>query len=240
MTEYCDPVVPEYLKNDLLRMMNRIAANEHWYKQLWLDVPIWQMPDDLLRLQQIVVEVKPKWIIETGTKFCGSAIFFSSLLKLIGRQDGGVITVDLTQYREAVETLRTHPHSNLVKQAIVGDAASKEVVDRVIAAMSGNEGSTLVFLDDNHNGDHVYREMCLYAPLVTPGSYLIVADTVFEDLAGTPVGAATEKYPDVIKSNPRVAVGRFLSERTDFIKDDRFLGKGMGNFNDGFLRRVLK
>lgn len=233
-----DPSIPEYVLNDLRRMMNRIAANEHWYEQFWLGVPIWQLPDDILRLQQIVAEVKPKWIIETGTKFGGSAIFFSSLLKLLGQTEGGVITIDLTQYREAVGTFDSHPHADIVRKSIIGDAASKEAVDQVIAAMSGNEGSTLVFLDDNHNGDHVYREMCLYAPLVTPGSYLIVADTVFEDLAGTPVGTPTEKYPDVMKSNPRVAVNRFLAERNDFIRDERFLGKGMGNFNDGFLRRI--
>lgn len=233
-----DPSIPEYVLNDLRRLMNRVAANEHWYEQFWLGVPVWQLPDDLLRLQQIVVEVRPKWIIETGTKFGGSAIFFSSLLKLLGQTDGGVITIDLTQYREASGTFNSHTHADLVRKAIIGDAASKEVVDHVIAAISGNEGTTLVFLDDNHNGDHVYQEMCLYAPLVTPGSYLIVADTVFEDLAGTPVGAPTEKYPDVLKSNPRVAVNRFLAGSNYFVRDERFVGKAMGNFTDGFLRRI--
>jgi len=238
MTDYLDPVIPEYIKSDLLRMMARIAANEHWYEQQWLDVPIWQMPEDLLRLQQIVVEVKPKWIVETGTKFGGSAIFFSSLLELIGNTDGGVITVDLTQYKEALESFSSHPHARLVRKSIIGDAASVEVADKIVNAMKGNEGSTLVFLDDNHNAAHVYQEMNLYAPLVTTGSYLIVADTVFADLAGTPVGTPTEKYPNVEKSNPRVAVNRFLVERTDFVRDERFAGKGMGNFNDGFLRRI--
>lgn len=233
-----DPSIPEYVLNDLRRMMNRIAANEHWYEQFWLGVPVWQLPDDLLRLQQIVVEVNPKWIIETGTKFGGSAIFFSSLLKLLGQTAGGVITIDLTQYRETVGTFDSHAQADLVRKSIIGDATSKEVVDQVIAAMRGNEGSTLVFLDDNHNADHVYREMCLYAPLVTPGSYVIVADTVFGDLAGTPVGAATEKYPDAANSNPRAAVDLFLAERNDFCREKRFLGKGMGNFNDGFLRRI--
>jgi cephalosporin hydroxylase len=80
--------------------------------------------------------------------------------------------------------------------------------------------------------------MVQYAPLVSPGSYLIVADTVFQDLAGTPVGTSTEKYPDVANSNPRVAVARFLAERQDFVRDNRFVGKGMSNFADGFLRRV--
>ena len=111
-----DPPIPEYVLNDLRRMMNRIAANEHWYEQSWLGVPVWQLPDDLLRLQQIVAGVKPKWIIETGTKFGGSAIFFSSLLKLLGQIDGGIITVDLMQYREAVATFGSHPHADLVRK----------------------------------------------------------------------------------------------------------------------------
>lgn len=239
MNEHRDPVIPEYIKGDLLRLMARIAANEHWYEQQWLDVPIWQMPEDLLRLQQIVVEVKPKWIIETGTKFGGSAIFFASLLKLIGLEDGGVITVDLTPYHEAAVTFRTHPNAGLVRKSIVGDAASPAVVAEIALAMKGREGSTMVFLDDNHNAAHVSREMDQYSVLVTPGSYLIVADTVFEDLAGTPVGTSTEKYPDVQKSNPRVAVNRFLAERSDFVRDGRFAGKGLSNFSDGFLRRIV-
>jgi cephalosporin hydroxylase len=233
-----DPGIPDYLLNDLLRMMTRIGANEHWYEQFWLGVPVWQLPGDLLRLQQIVVEVKPKWIIETGTKFGGSAIFFASLLKLIGQEDGGVITVDLTPYQEAAATFSTHPHAGLVRKSIIGDAASPAVVAEIELALKGREGCTLVFLDDNHNAEHVSREMDHYSALVTPGSYLIVADTVFEDLAGTPVGTPTEKYPDVQKSNPRVAVNRFLAERSDFVRDGRFAGKGLSNFSDGFLRRL--
>jgi cephalosporin hydroxylase len=239
MSKYSDPVVPAYIKSDLLRLMNRISANEHWYEQMWLGVPVWQMPDDMLRLQEIVVQVRPKWIVETGTKFGGSAIFFASLLKLLGDETGGVVTVDLTQYTEAATTLEEHPHANLVRKALVGDAASPDVVKEIAASMRGNEGCTLVFLDDNHNAEHVYKEMVQYAEFVTPGSYLIVADTVFQDLAGTPVGASTEKYPDVANSNPRVAVQRFLSERSDFVRDERFIGKGMSNFSDGFLRRLV-
>jgi cephalosporin hydroxylase len=239
MSNYSDPIVPAYIKNDLLRLMNRISANEHWYEQMWLGVPVWQMPDDMLRLQEIVVEVKPKWIVETGTKFGGSAIFFASLLRLLGDETGGVVTVDLTQYTEATKTLVEHQYANLVRKAVVGDAASPDVVKEIAGSMRGNEGCTLVFLDDNHNAEHVYKEMVQYAEFVTPGSYLIVADTVFQDLAGTPVGASTEKYPDVANSNPRVAVQRFLSERSDFVRDERFIGKGMSNFSDGFLRRLV-
>lgn len=238
MNEHNDPSIPDYVRADLLRMMTRIAANEHWYEQQWLGVPIWQLPEDLLRLQQVVAETRPQWVVETGTKFGGSAIFFASLLDLLGQKEGGVITSDLTQYQEAVSTFGSHPHAGLVREYIIGDAASPAVAQKVTEVMKGSRGSTLVFLDDNHNADHVYREMQLYAPLVTPGSYLIVADTSFADLAGTPVGASTEKYPDVEKSNPRVAINRFLAERQDFVRDLRYAGKGLSNFSDGFLRKI--
>lgn len=233
-----DPKIPDYLLADIKKMMVRICANEHWYEQLWLGVPIWQMPDDLLRLQEIVVEIKPKWIIETGTKFGGSAIFFASLLQLIGQLEGGVITVDLTKYQEALDTFKSHPNANLVRKSIIGDAASESVIDEIIQAMGSNEGKTLVFLDDNHNAEHVLREMNHYSQLVTPGSYLIVADTVFEDLAGTPVGSSTEKYPDVKNSNPRIAVNKFLQSNKNFVRDNRFIDKGLSNFSDGFLLRI--
>ena len=85
MKNVLDPVIPGYLMNDLLRMMTRIGANEHWYEQTWMGVPIWQIPGDLLRLQEVIFDIQPTWIVETGTKFGGSAIFFSSLLKLIGK-----------------------------------------------------------------------------------------------------------------------------------------------------------
>lgn len=237
MPKSSDQQIPEYIMADLRRLLVRIGANEHWYEQQWLGVPIWQLPEDLMRLQQIVTEVRPKWIVETGTKFGGSAIFFASLLEMLGLTEGGVITVDLIQQPEAVQTLKEHPHGKLVRAAMIGNAASEIIVERIAAAMAGNPGTTLVFLDDNHNAGHVYTEMLLYSPLVTSGSYMIVADTVFEDLAGTPVGTPTDKYPDVAASNPRAAVQRFMAEREDFVRDGRFMGRGAGNFDDGFLRK---
>jgi cephalosporin hydroxylase len=230
--------IPDYLLNDLQRIIIRIGANQDWYKQFWMGVPIWQLPEDLIRLQQIIFEIKPKWIIETGTKFGGSAIFFSSILKLIDQVNGGVITVDIQSSHESNETFKTHPHADLIKQPIIGDAATQEVIDQISLVMRDNEGCTMVFLDDNHNAEHVLKEMLMYEKLVTPGSYLIVADTVFEDLAGTPVGAPTDKYPNVKQSNPRIAVNQFLEKRDEFTRDLRFMNKGPSNFTDGFLYRT--
>ena len=228
----------QYVLNDLKRLWGRLAANERWYEHHWLGVPIWQLPEDLMRLQEICVEVQPDWIVETGTKFGGSAIFFASLLELTGKRQGGIITIDIASTREAEETFATHSLKHHVKKVIVDDAAAASVGEQIKNTLGDNPGEVLVFLDDNHNADHVYREMEQYAPFVSTGSYLVVADTIFQELAGTPVGMPSDKYPDVAGSNPRVAVARFLVERNDFLRDCRFMEKGMGNFPDGFLKKV--
>lgn len=233
------PPPRDYLVADLRRLMVRLAANERWYEQSWLGVPIWQLPDDLARLQEVVSLIRPRWIVETGTKFGGSAIFFASLLDLLGGEaKGGVITVDITLTELARDTFRTHRLRDHVRLSLEADAAAPATVARIRELIQTAPGPTLVFLDDDHNAGHVLAEMDLYAPLVTPESYLIVADTVFADLGGTPVGEPTAKYPDVGASNPRVAVQRFLAENDGWEIDPRFAAKGIGNFPDGFLRRL--
>jgi cephalosporin hydroxylase len=230
----------DYLIRDITRMYVRMADNEGWFRQTWLGVPIWQLPEDLIRLQRAVFDVKPQWIVETGTKFGGSAIFFASILKMLGRSPadpGGVVTIDIEQTEAAKAALTTHDLASFVKASFVGDAAAPETFAKVGDVISKAPGTTLVFLDDNHNADHVYREMTGYSPLVTRGSYLVVADTVYADLVGTPVGKPTEKYPDVLNSNPRVAVDRFLATNSDYARDMTFADGGAGNFLDGFLRR---
>lgn len=71
-----DPKTPEYVLKDLERLVLRIGANEHWYEQTWLGVPIWQLPVDLIRIQNVVFESKPQWIVETGTKLGDQLSFF--------------------------------------------------------------------------------------------------------------------------------------------------------------------
>jgi len=94
----------DFVVKDLQRTFLRVADNLRWYEQTWLGVPIWQLPDDLVALQRIVFDANPKWIVETGTKFGGSAIFFASLPAMMGRDSksgGGVISVDIHENTEA-------------------------------------------------------------------------------------------------------------------------------------------
>ena len=87
--------ISNYLVADLSRVLTKVAANEGWYRQRWLGVPIWQLPDDLMLLQRIVTAIRPALIVETGTKYGGSALFFASLLELPDLPDRRVIPVDI-------------------------------------------------------------------------------------------------------------------------------------------------
>ncbi|MBI5658782.1 MAG: class I SAM-dependent methyltransferase [Nitrosomonadales bacterium] len=230
---------------DLRRTFLRVADNLRWYEQTWLGVPIWQLPEDLVALQRIVFDADPKWIVETGTKFGGSAIFFASLLAMMGRtseQGGGVITVDIHETDEARELLAERPHrfAPLVRQRLIGDAKAPEILADIRATLAADPGPVMVFLDDWHDGDHVYAELLGYSGMVTPGGILIVADTTFEDLADTPVAAPSEKYPDAKRSNPRVALRRFLSECGDFAVVPDYTATGISNFPDSVLRRKVQ
>ncbi len=231
-----------FVVRDLQRTFSRVAANLRWYEQTWLGVPIWQLPDDLVALQRIVFDAQPKWIIETGTKFGGSAIFFASMLALMGRTPdaGGIITVDIHETNEARELLAQKPHhlAPYIKQRLNGDAKAPEILAAIRAAIAADPGPVLVFLDDWHDGDHVYAELQAYSELVTQGGILIVADTTFEDLADTPVAQPSAKYPDAKRSNPRVALRRFLSERNDFMVDTSYTANGISNFPDSVLRKI--
>ena len=231
-----------FVVSDLQRTFLRVADNLRWYEQTWLGVPIWQLADDLVALQRIVFDANPKWIVETGTKFGGSAIFFASLLAMMGRTagaGGGIITVDVHETTEARDLLSDQPHrfAPFVRQRLIGDAKAPEILAAISATIAADPGSVMVFLDDWHDGDHVYAEMQVYSKLVTPGGILIVADTTFEDLADTPVVVPSEKYPDAKHSNPRVALRRFLSECSDFLVVPGYTSTGVSNFPDSVLRR---
>jgi cephalosporin hydroxylase len=231
-----------FVVRDLQRTFLRVADNLRWYEQTWLGVPIWQLPDDLVALQRIVFDSNPKWIVETGTKFGGSAIFFASMLAMMGRASGsggGIITVDIHETNEARDLLSDKPHrfAPYVRQRLVGDAKAPEVLAAISATIAADPGSVMVFLDDWHDGDHVYMELLAYSELVTPRGILIVADTTFEDLADTPIVPPSAKYPDAKNSNPRVALRRFLAEHANFVVVPDYTSDGISNFPDSVLRR---
>lgn len=237
-----------FMVADMQRAFLRVAANLRWYEQTWLGVPIWQLPDDLVTLQRILFDAKPTWLVETGTKFGGSALFFASILTLMewsgARRGGGIITVDIeeTPHARALlaeESPTRHPLAALVRHRLIGDAKAPAVLAAIREAIAGEPGPVMVFLDDWHDGDHVYAEIEVYGELLGAGDILIVADTTFADLADTPIVKPSPKYRDARVSNPRTALARALASRPgrfDVILD--YAGQGISNFPDSVLRRT--
>ena len=225
--------IPNYLVADLTKVLTKVAANEGWFRQSWLGVPIWQLPDDLMLLQRIVAGIRPALIVETGTKYGGSALFFASLLELLDLPESRLITVDICETEEARTVLASHRLAGYVQHRLVGSSLDPEVLACVAAVVAAAAGPVLVFLDDWHGGDHVLAELQAFAPFVGSDGLLVVADTSFADLAGTPVAP----FRSLLHSNPRTAIATFLNSRQDFERTSEFVVGGLSNFSDGLLRR---
>jgi cephalosporin hydroxylase len=225
--------IPNYLVADLSRVLTKVAANEGWYRQSWLGVPIWQLPEDLMLLQRIVTAVRPALIVETGTKYGGSALYFASLLELLDLRESRVITVDICETEAAQTLLANHRLARYVQHRLVGSSLDAEVLTCVSAAVAAAAGPVLVFLDDWHGGEHVLAELQVFAPFVGPDGLLVVSDTSFADLAGTPVAP----FRSLLHSNPRTAIDTFLSASPAFERTTDFVVGGLSNFADGVLRR---
>jgi cephalosporin hydroxylase len=229
--------IPNYLVSDLTRIVTKVAANEGWYRQSWLGAPIWQLPDDLMLLQRIVAGIRPALIVETGTKYGGSALFFASLLELLDLPQSRIITVDICETEAARQLLSSHRLGRYVQERLVASSLDPAVLATIAAAAAAAaEGPVLVFLDDWHGGDHVLAELHAYGPHVGPDGLLVVSDTTFADLAGTPVAP----FRSLQHSNPRSAIDAFLLANADFERTERFLLPGLSNFADGQLQRCRR
>lgn len=212
-----------------------IAADKYRYSYLWtwLGVPIIQMPADIVALQETVWRSKPSVIIETGVARGGSLIFFASLLELLG--GGKVIGVDIDIRAHNRDTIETHPMAKRI-ELIEGSSIAPETLEAVRAKIP--EGaSVMVILDSDHSRDHVLSELEAYAPLVTPGQYLIVADTILGYLSQqeTPTERSKVWYEG---DEPLAALRLFMAQSDDFELDAEINGKLiMGSSPGGYLRR---
>jgi cephalosporin hydroxylase len=189
------------------------------YGFTWFGRPIIQMPDDLVRVQELIYRLKPDVIIETGVAHGGSLVFYASLMEAMGH--GRVIGIDIHIRPHNRAAIGAHPLAHRIS-LIEGDSTSFDVIETVSAAV-GQAAVVLVILDSNHSKEHVLAELRLYSRLVTIGSYIIAADGVMELVAGGP-----RTKPDWEWNNPRQAAVEFVEENSAFvIEEPAFL------FNEG-------
>ncbi|HMP61140.1 MAG TPA: cephalosporin hydroxylase family protein [Gemmatales bacterium] len=188
------------------------GADKYSYRFTWLGRPIIQYPQDIVAMQELLWQVRPDLVIETGVAHGGSLILYASILELIGGP-GLVVGVDIDIRPHNREAIEDHPLGHRI-ELIQGSSTAAETLDAVRAMIDGKQ-TVLVVLDSNHTHDHVLDELRLYAPLVTPGSYLVVFDTAVEHL---PAEACADR-PWGPGNNPLTAVRQFLNETSDFVVD---------------------
>lgn len=183
------------------------------YNFSWMGRPIIQYPQDMVAMQEIIWDLKPDLIIETGIAHGGSLIFYASIMELIGK--GIVLGVDIDIREHNRREIETHPMYKRIKM-IQGSSVSNDIVEQVKTVAAGCS-TVLVCLDSNHTHEHVLQELELYAPFVTPGSYLVVFDTIVEFLPEHYLPGA--KRPWGKGNNPHTAVETFLKKNDDFLLD---------------------
>jgi len=212
--------------------LTEITRHRYTYNFTWLGRPVIQLPQDLLAVQEVVWRVRPELIVETGIAHGGSLIHSASLLELIGG-DGLVVGVDVDIREHNRREIEAHPLAHRIR-LIEGSSTDPAIAARIAGHARGRR-SVLVMLDSDHTHDHVLRELELYSPLVTRGSYLVVFDTLIEDLPETLfAGRRWGKG-----NNPKTAVWQFLKSTDRFEIDTRIAGKLLLTCApDGFLRCI--
>jgi len=195
------------------------------YSFTWLGRPVIQLPEDLLRIQEVIYRVQPDVVIETGGAHGGSLVFYATLCKAIGK--GRVIGIDIEirpHNRAAVEAHFLYPFITLLE----GGSTSEQIL-RQVRSLVLPEEKVLVILDSRHTKDHVMAELKAYSPLVSVDSYVIVMDGIMEQVVGAP---RTQK--DWAWNNPRQAALEFLASNSDFVLDEpEFM------FNEGTVRHRI-
>jgi cephalosporin hydroxylase len=215
-----------------LAWLTEITRHRYTYNFTWLGRPVIQLPQDLLAVQEIVWQIRPDLIVETGIAHGGSLIHSASLLELLGG-NGLVVGVDVDIRAHNRGEIEAHPLAKRIR-LIEGSSTDVGIAGQVSELARGRR-PVLVMLDSDHTHAHVLRELELYAPLVTRGSYLIVFDTLIEDLPGELfTGRRWGKG-----NNPKTAVWQFLKTTDRFEIDARIPGKLLLTCApDGFLRCV--
>lgn len=212
--------------------LREITRHKYAYNFQWMGRPIIQFPQDMIAMQEIVWETRPDLIIETGIAHGGSLIYYASLLELLGG-DRQVLGIDVDIRKHNRTEIEKHPMSKRI--CMVEGSSIDAGIGRQVAALAASRRQIMVVLDSNHTHDHVMQELALYSPLVSKGCYLVVFDTLLEDM---PDDLVTNR-PWSKGNNPKTAVHEFLRSNDRFVIDKRIQDKLLITVApDGYLRCV--
>lgn len=214
--------------------LERSFEYEYSYHFEWFGLPIIQYPQDIVAVQEIIWRTHPSVVVEAGIARGGSLVMYASLLSMLGgRREVIGIDIDIRDHNRAA--IENHELSSMIT-LIEGSSVDRDTVERVVERIGGT-GPVMVVLDSNHTSEHVLAELNLYGPLVTPGCYMVVFDTLVEEL---PERLSRDR-PWGPGDNPATAIAEYLEgPGADlFVVDrevsDRLLITAARN---GYLRRI--
>lgn len=199
---------------------------KHVYSFTWMGRPIIQLPEDMVRMQEVIYADRPTLIIETGVAHGGSLVYYASLLKAMGI-DGRVVGIDIEirpHNRTAIEAHELFSHITLVE----GSSVAPDIVDQV-RSLVGPQDRVMVILDSNHSKAHVRAELDAYSQLVSKGSYIVATDGIMHWLGNAPRTQADWSW-----NNPRQAAAEFLEKHPEFE-----LASPKPQFNEGSVEEPV-
>jgi cephalosporin hydroxylase len=212
-----------------------VAANEfmYGYQWEWCGVPIIRHPDDMVLQQEIIWNLRPTHIVETGIARGGSLILSASLMEMTGVK-ANVLGIDIQIFPHAQDALRNWINENKI-HVHESDSTSASTAQLVKDFLSNSSSPALIVLDSNHSHNHVLNELVNFSALVPVESIIMVADTIISEM---PDGSY-ENRPWSNKSNPLTAVEEFLRGNQNFKLDKRWSRRSlMGECRDGIIRRI--
>jgi cephalosporin hydroxylase len=239
-----DPTLP---KQTFEWMLKAGTVGRYPYNFRWLGRPIIQYPQDMVAMQELIWQVRPDLIIETGIAHGGSVVLSASMLAMLdmieaiesdivfdpAKSKRKVLGIDIDIRAHNREAIESHPMASRI-QMIVGSSVDDVVIGRV-HEVAADYKRILVCLDSNHTHDHVLAELKAYAPLVSVGSYCVVMDTLVDDMP-------KEMFPDRPwgpGNNPKTAVWEYLKSHPEFEIDKSIQHKLLITVApDGYLKRV--
>lgn len=210
--------------------------SKYVYSFAWMGRPIIQLPEDMVRLQEVIWTLQPDVLVETGVAHGGSLVFYASLFEAMGK--GRVIGVDIEIRPHNRAAIEAHPMKKRI-ELIEGSSTAPDVLDQVKAQIRPGE-TVLVVLDSNHSKAHVLAELQAYGELVPVGSYVVATDGIMEQVAGGPRTAEDWSW-----NNPRQAVREFVASDPRFIVEEPAFPFNEGAVNarvtywpDAFVKRI--
>jgi cephalosporin hydroxylase len=219
------------LQNLALDFVNRSNKVRYAYVWNWFGLPIIQMPEDIVKVQEIIFDSKPDVIIETGIAWGGSLLLYASVLKALG--NGRVIGIDLKLPDSNRKAIFESPFSEVIN-LIEGSSTDVSVMSRVKETLTDGQNVMLI-LDSHHTHQHVLDELNLWSHLIKSGGYIVVCDTIVEY-----IDSPEDRIRDWGNgNNPMTAVNEFLKTNSRFVIDSKYNNKALVSFHpQGVLRAI--